>query len=151
MILGSKIDIVSEGSYDVTMKSNEHHRDFHLLEGDNFIYAGNHIIFDFWGSDDMLNEELIIKSCVEGVEVAGATVLHNHFHTFGEGMGLTGVLVLSESHLSLHTWPEIGLMTFDIYMCGEANPLVALDHLRKKLNPKKITMTSLKRGAFTKY
>lgn len=150
MILGSKIDIVSQGSFDVPMDSSIDYRDFHLLKSEGYIYAGNHLIFDFWGCPDMLNGELIISSCREGVEEAGATILHSHFHSFGEGLGLTGVLVLSESHLSLHTWPEIGLMTFDIYMCGDAKPEVALNHLLKKLEPKKINIINLKRGAFTK-
>ncbi len=148
MILGSKLDIVSEGTYDVPKMSEREFRDCHLLCGEDYSYAGNHVIFDFWGAN--FNDSLIIDSCIIAVEEAGATILHRHFHTFGEGMGLTGVLVLSESHLSLHTWPEIGLMTFDIYMCGDADPLKALSILRDKLEPQKITMMDLKRGAFSR-
>jgi len=148
MILGSKLDIVSLGDYDVITKEGLNARDCHLLQDCDFVYAGNHLIFDFWGSNEILNQKLIIDSCADAVIEAGATILHRHFHEFGEGMGLTGVLVLSESHLSIHTWPEINLMTFDIYMCGDADPAKALNILRDRIRPKKITMMNLKRGAF---
>lgn len=148
MILGSKLDIVSLGEYSVSAASAADPRGSHLLQDTNFVYAGNHLIFDFWGSDEILNQKLIIKTCSIAVIEAGATILHSHFHEFGEGMGITGVLILSESHLSLHTWPEINLMTFDIYMCGEADPRIALAILKETLKPKKINMMNLKRGAF---
>lgn len=150
MILGSKIDIVSEGDYAGPSCNNVDCRDLHLIECNDYTYAGNHLIFDFWGSEQILNQELIIETCKIAVVEAGATVLHTHFHEFGEGMGLTGVVVLSESHLSLHTWPEINLMTFDIYMCGTARPEKALEILKEKLVPRKITMMNIKRGAFNK-
>lgn len=148
MILGSKMDIVSEGAYETPSYNDIDCRDLHLIKCSEYVYAGNHLIFDFWGSEEILNQKLIIDSCQVAVKEAGATILHSHFHEFGEGMGITGVVVLSESHLSLHTWPEINLMTFDIYMCGDASPAVALEFLRSKLNPQKITMMNLKRGAF---
>jgi S-adenosylmethionine decarboxylase len=148
MILGTKIDIASEGSYEVPGGIDINPRDFHLLKGDGYVYAGNHAVFDFWGSKEICNNTLIVEACERSVVEAGATILHSHFHSFGDGCGITGVIVLSESHLSLHTWPEINLMTFDIYMCGEARPLEALEYLKKALGPEKITMTLLKRGAF---
>ena len=117
MILGSKLDIVSLGDYDVITKEGLNARDCHLLQDCDFVYAGNHLIFDFWGSNEILNQKLIIDSCADAVIEAGATILHRHFHEFGEGMGLTGVLVLSESHLSIHTWPEINLRYLYVRRC----------------------------------
>ena len=148
MILGSKIDIMSEGVYRGPSRLEIDARNMHLIRELDFIYAGNHLIFDFWGCEEIANQELIIDSCKTGVVEAGATILHSHFHEFGEGCGMTGVVVLSESHLSLHTWPEINLMTFDIYMCGEATPKTAMEYLRDKLKPKKSVLLDLKRGAF---
>lgn len=150
MIFGSEIDIVSEGKFNPPSHYDIDCSDQHLIKFDDYLYAGNHLIFDFWGSDEILNQKLIIDTCRFAVEEAGATVLHTHFHEFGEGYGITGVLVLSESHLSLHTWPEINLMTFDIYMCGRAEPKLALTILRSKLKPKKVTLMNVKRGIFSR-
>ncbi len=61
---------------------------------------------------------------------AGATILQSHMHQFGEGLGFTGVLLLAESHISVHTWPESEYAAFDIFMCGEPHLQCALDILR---------------------
>jgi S-adenosylmethionine decarboxylase len=47
-------------------------------------------------------------------------VLFSHFHAFGEGQGVTGVVLLAESHITIHTWPECGFAAADIFMCGSA-------------------------------
>lgn len=56
--------------------------------------------------------------CRRAVEQAGLTTVGSLFHSFGEGEGVTGVVVLAESHLSLHTWPEDGYVTLDVYVCS---------------------------------
>lgn len=56
--------------------------------------------------------------CRQAVEAAGLTSVGSLFHSFGEGEGVTGVVVLAESHLSLHTWPEDGYVTLDVYVCS---------------------------------
>jgi S-adenosylmethionine decarboxylase len=61
---------------------------------------------------------------------AGARILHGHFHTFGAGGGVTGVLLLAESHISIHTWPEERFAAVDIFMCGAARPELALAAIR---------------------
>ena len=66
---------------------------------------------------------------------AGATVLASHFQHFGSGGGVTGVVLLAESHMSLHTWPESGFAAADIFMCGDADPRVAIDLLLAALEP----------------
>lgn len=97
--------------------------------------AGRHVVLDLYGVDpDILGDEevlatIIRASCVE----AGATVLSSHFHHFGEGYGVTGVVILAESHASVHTWPEHGLATLDVYMCGECDPQVATDSIKSRI------------------
>ncbi|UUZ57112.1 adenosylmethionine decarboxylase [Massilia sp. H-1] len=57
--------------------------------------------------------------------------MHSHFHSFGAAQGVTGVLLLAESHISIHTWPEFGFAAADIFMCGDARPALALDVIER--------------------
>ncbi|MGP1683045.1 MAG: adenosylmethionine decarboxylase, partial [Giesbergeria sp.] len=66
----------------------------------------------------MLDAEYLGAFCKEHVAAAGLTSVGNLFHRFGEGGGVTGVVVLAESHLSIHTWPEAGYVTLDVYVCN---------------------------------
>ncbi|MDO5626394.1 MAG: adenosylmethionine decarboxylase [Pseudomonadota bacterium] len=56
--------------------------------------------------------------CKQAVKTAGLTTVGALFHSFGDGAGVTGVVVLAESHLSIHTWPEDGYVTLDVYVCS---------------------------------
>lgn len=90
---------------------------------------GTHLLADLSGVDAaplrdcVALENLLRQAAIE----AGAQVLHGHFHSFGQDVGVTGVLLLAESHISIHTWPEAGFAAVDIFMCGAARPQVALD------------------------
>jgi S-adenosylmethionine decarboxylase len=97
---------------------------------------GRHVIADLHdvsaellGSIDFWKEILI-----DGAKKSGATVLSDHFHHFGDGYGLTGVIVLAESHISIHTWPEKNYAAIDVFMCGTCDPEVAVDHITSRLN-----------------
>jgi len=99
-------------------------------------YMGPHVIADLHdvsaellGSIDFWKEILI-----DGAKKSGATVLSDHFHHFGDGYGLTGVIVLAESHISIHTWPEKNYAAIDVFMCGTCDPEVAVDHITSRLN-----------------
>ncbi|MCL2876388.1 MAG: adenosylmethionine decarboxylase [Betaproteobacteria bacterium] len=60
----------------------------------------------------------IERHCLKLIEDAGLTPIAHVFHSFGDGGGVTGMVVLAESHLSLHTWPEEGFVTVDVYVCN---------------------------------
>lgn len=77
---------------------------------------------------------------------AGATPLTAQFHHFGEGMGVTGVLLLQESHISIHTWPEHRFAALDIFMCGACQPASALDVLQEALRPGQVIQHLTPRG-----
>ena len=82
--------------------------------------VGTHALIDVRGArrlDDPRHVEAILRWAAEA---AGATILQAHFHHFGPEMGVTGVLMLAESHISIHTWPETGFAALDIFMCGAA-------------------------------
>ena len=84
--------------------------------------TGLHLIGDLYGclcdSRLMLDAAYLEKFCQERVAAAGLTTVGSLFHSFGEGGGVTGVVVLAESHLSIHTWPEAGYVTLDVYVCN---------------------------------
>ncbi|HEX8610969.1 MAG TPA: adenosylmethionine decarboxylase, partial [Telluria sp.] len=99
--------------------------------------AGIHLLADFHGVDPVL---LTVSAEIDallraGAEAAGARILHSHFHSFGAMMGVTGVLLLAESHISIHTWPEYGFAAADIFMCGDAQPQLALQVIELALKP----------------
>ena len=99
--------------------------------------GGSHILADLYGiaavrlRDAAGLEVLLRKAALR----AGAQVLGSHFHSFGAEEGVTGVVLLAESHISIHTWPESGFAAADIFMCGEADPEQALEHLIRVLAP----------------
>ena len=84
--------------------------------------TGLHLIGDLYGclcdSRLMLDAAHLESFCKERVAAAGLTTVGSLFHSFGEGGGVTGVVVLAESHLSIHTWPEAGYVTLDVYVCS---------------------------------
>lgn len=82
---------------------------------------GLHLIGDLHGCtchQFMCNREALLQASLGLVERVGLTSVGNCFHQFGDGGGVTGVVVLAESHLCLHTWPESGFVTLDVYVCN---------------------------------
>ena len=87
--------------------------------------------------------ENALRRCVE---VSKATLLHIHLHHFTPNGGVSGVAVLSESHISVHTWPEANYAAFDVFMCGEAEPMNSIEVLREAFSPSEIRVDELHRG-----
>lgn len=117
-----------------------------FLEEEDIIFAGKHLIVDFWGVKELNNITMIETTLREAIEAANATLLHIHLHHFTPNGGVSGVAVLAESHISIHTWPEHRYAALDIFMCGNAEPLKALDVLQKNFKPTRSTLHSHKRG-----
>ena len=85
-------------------------------------YAGTHLIIDLWGATNLDDPDHIDAVLREGALATGATILHGHFHHFSPNGGVSGVLVLAESHVSIHTWPERDYAALDIFVCGDCIP-----------------------------
>lgn len=120
-------------------------KDF-FIEKDGIRYAGTHIIIDLYGAsrlDDIPYMEKCMKECIE---LAGATLLHFHLHHFTPNGGISGVAVLSESHMSVHTWPENEFAAFDVFMCGAAKPELVIDPLNYFFNAQKCEVNTIYRG-----
>lgn len=111
-------------------------------------YAGKHMIVDLYGvPGNILTNEKDLASLLENAaKSSGATVLHNHFHHFGEGYGCTGVIVLAESHISIHTWPEKNYASIDVYMCGKCDPKIAVTVIMNSVNHEYSSVQTLYRG-----
>jgi S-adenosylmethionine decarboxylase len=113
-----------------------------------FQAAGTHLLADLHGiAAKLLLDAAGIEALLRAAaEVAGARILHGHFHTFGPEQGVTGVLLLAESHISIHTWPEAGFAAVDIFMCGAARPQLALEHIEQALRPGAKQVRAVARG-----
>ena len=110
--------------------------------------VGKHAILDLYGCDssDLENVEIIQKTLKEAAVLAKATIISSHFHSFGEGMGITGVVILAESHISIHTWNEHQYAAVDVFMCGNASVEAACDHIIKTFFPSSHSLNILSRG-----
>ncbi len=117
-----------------------------LMHREGEVFAGMHITVDLYGAEKLDQIELI-KACMEEcVKACGATLLHIHLHHFTPNNGVTGVAVLAESHISVHTWPERDFAAFDIFMCGDAQPEQAIEILRRTFKPEQLETRIIKRG-----
>ena len=110
--------------------------------------VGSHILADLHGIPrEMLRDSGALESLMRTAAIAaGCTVLGSHFHSFGDEDGVTGVVLLGESHLSIHTWPEFEFAAADIFMCGAADTRKALEVLLAGLRPQQQTIKTEPRG-----
>ena len=118
----------------------------HFIARDGVSFAGTHLIVDVWGADQLDDLELMECTMREAVEAAKATLLHIHLHHFTPNGGISGVAVLAESHISVHTWPERQFAAFDIFMCGGAKPELAVKVLQTHFQPGQFQVKELLRG-----
>ena len=118
----------------------------YFCERDGEKFAGTHLIVDVKNGsrlDDLQHIENTFRKCIE---VAGATLLHIHMHHFTPNGGVSGVAVLAESHISIHSWPEYGYAALDIFMCGDAKPHLAVEVIREAFKPGEIIVHEHLRG-----
>ena len=120
-------------------------RDDHFAVRNGVRCAGVHLIVDLYEAqhlDDIDHIEATLRRCVQA---ASATLLHIHLHHF-QPNGVSGVAVLAESHISIHTWPEAGYAALDVFMCGSANPDACIPVLREAFSAKRVGVSELLRG-----
>ncbi|MFV1983977.1 MAG: adenosylmethionine decarboxylase [Thiohalomonadales bacterium] len=120
-------------------------KDYFIVK-DGVQYAGTHLLVDLWNAkklDDISYIDKTIRECIISCE---ATLLHIHLHHFTSSGGISGVAVLAESHISVHTWPERNYAAFDIFMCGDAKPENALPVLKRAFSPERFEVKEMLRG-----
>ncbi len=111
-------------------------------------HLGDHLLIELYDCDtNLINDVIKIEELMlEAVKISGATTLNSTFHKFSPH-GVSGVVVISESHFSIHTWPEYGYCALDIFTCGnEIKSHLALEYLKKELSAGNISVTEVKRG-----
>ena len=108
--------------------------------------AGAHLIIDLYDAVGLDDLDLMERTLRECVDTAGATLLHIHLHHFQPNGGISGVAVLAESHISVHSWPEVGYAAFDVFMCGDARPETAVEVLRRAFKAERIAVSEHLRG-----
>ena len=129
----------------VTHLDCEDRKDY-FCERNGVKFAGTHLLVDVLNGtrlDDIGHIEQTFRRCIEA---SGATLLHIHLHHFTPNGGVSGVAVLSESHISIHSWPEYGYAAIDIFMCGHAKPHLAIDVIRQAFEPEEMIVKEELRG-----
>jgi S-adenosylmethionine decarboxylase len=109
---------------------------------------GRHLLVEYHGCDrELLNKPDAIRAALlAAVERSGATPLHDVVHAFSPH-GVTGVVVIAESHFSIHTWPEYAFAAVDLFTCGESvDPYAAFELLAKELRASSHSVVEIRRG-----
>lgn len=111
---------------------------------------GNHILVEFSGCTPQIMNEVstIEQGMVDAAIKAGATVINSTFHHFSP-YGVSGVVVIQESHLAIHTWPEYGYAAVDLFTCGDIDAWVSFDYLKEVFQAKNYSAVEMRRGSLS--
>lgn len=109
--------------------------------------AFRHILWDVWVEDAAILERAgpLEELLLEAARRSGATVLRSHFHQF-DPHGVTGVVLIAQSHMSIHTWSEDAYAALDLFTYSHMDPDAAMDYIRAQLRPIRERVTDLTRG-----
>ncbi len=117
-----------------------------MVENQKHNPLGRHLLIEFWGCkapESMKKWEEILWQAAKAAKSAPLKISMQKF----EPQGITGVVILEESHIAIHTWPEKEYVAIDIFTCGEhTDPQAGMEYLAKELSPKKIDSQFVVRG-----
>ncbi len=111
---------------------------------------GRHVLAEFYGCpEEILNDiQRIERTMVDAALEAGAEIREVAFHKFSP-QGVSGVVVISESHLAIHTWPELGYAAVDVFTCGDrVDPWVSANYLKEHFAAGRLSAQEITRGIF---
>lgn len=109
--------------------------------------VGKELIVELWDPKgiDLTDKEAIRAVLLRAVRASGSTLIRSFVHHLNPGV--TGFALLKESHISIHTWPELGYAAFDFFTCGKADSYKALDAVKEAFRPESVKVTEIMRGA----
>lgn len=111
---------------------------------------GKQILVEYYDCDQSkLNDVSYIEnSLIQATKASRATIISHNFHKFSP-YGISGVVVIAESHVAIHTWPEYNYAAVDIFTCGDTiDPWVIQEHLKEYFESKNVSSMEMKRGLF---
>ena len=132
-------------TFSIPVKAPSAQEEFYGRDG-NIKYAGMHLLAELWNAKYLQDAAKIRSILIKAIDACGATMLGINLHTFSPNGGVSGVAVLKESHISIHTWPELDYAAIDIFVCGRIDPRSAVDILKAEFQPKSIEIIEIKRG-----
>ena len=106
---------------------------------------GRQILCDMWGCEGLEDADLAESALQEATRAGNATLIRSFVHRFSPH-GITALALIAESHVALHTWPEYGYASVDIFTCGDADPEAILDSLIEAYQPRQVQRLTLERG-----
>ena len=108
---------------------------------------GRHLIVELWGCDNTDSEGIVEDALREMVEACNVTIRQMHVYPWEPHNGVSAIAIVAESHMSIHTWPELAYIAVDIFTCGEqANPDAAVPVLQRFFSPERIEVMQVSRG-----
>lgn len=107
---------------------------------------GQHILVDIFEASNLTGVQNIEDMMIACANAAKATILKTHLHPFETNDGVSGMIILAESHISIHTWPEYQFAAMDIFMCGDAKPELCLPVIETWLQPGVMIVNDITRG-----
>ena len=117
-----------------------------FVEKDGQRFAGIHLLIDFWEAKNLTNRITVENALREAAISTNATAINLQLNQYSENGGISGILVLAESHISIHTWPERSFAAIDIFLCGVCNPYDCIAVLKKAFEPGNSTLLERRRG-----
>ncbi len=118
----------------------------YFVQEDGVTFAGRHMLVDLWGAENLTDIVYIERALREAADAAKATVLAVKLHQYSDSGGVSGVAILAESHISIHTWPERDYAALDIFMCGQCNPRDSLPVLETAFDATSVSVNEIRRG-----
>lgn len=110
-------------------------------------YLGAHFIAEFYKCNPVTinNMQAVEKIMTEAAEISGATIIKPFFHTFSP-QGVSGIIVISESHFAIHTWPEYCYAAVDLFSCSDFHYREALKYIKDKIESGDYIINVINRG-----
>jgi len=109
-------------------------------------FAGRHLLLELWDAQCLDELPVVDKALRDAVEACGATLLTLKLHTFSDTGGISGVAIVAESHISIHTWPEWGYAALDVFLCGTCDPNDTVPVFKDAFKPGRMQMMESRRG-----